>query len=75
MIIPPLCQTCGEPIGHLYNIYLKLVQEFSKNKKENSNSPEYLARQELIDKHNLDPRRQCCLYAFIVNHDISDAVI
>jgi len=75
MLIPTHCQTCGEPIGHLYSKYLKLVQEFSKSSKDDKYTPEFKARQELIDKDGLDGRRQCCLYALLVNHDITDSVI
>lgn len=78
MIIPILCQTCGEPIGHLWKKYVESVQKYARLDKERGQkakeSPEYRARQELIDQHGLDGRRQCCLYAFPVNYDASDQI-
>lgn len=78
MIIPTHCQTCGEPIGHLWETYVELVQQFAhedkKTDKKPKLSPEYRARQILIDEHGLDGRRQCCLYAFPVNYDAFDQI-
>ena len=77
MSTPTHCQTCGEPIGHLWRIYLELVEKFSKERKDEDEkpTPEYLARQELIDKHGLDGSKQCCLYAQLVNHDLTNIII
>ena len=78
MLIPTHCQTCGEPIGHLWEKYVELVQTFAKENKDNNKkspfSPEYQARQELITNHGLDGRRQCCLYALIVTYDATDII-
>ncbi len=90
MFIPTHCQTCGEPIGHLNGIYLKLVEKYAREQKVNvvpeasidrpmsviskQPTPEYLARQDLITLHGLDGRRQCCLYALFVNYDITDII-
>lgn len=87
MLIPPLCQTCGQPIGHLYQIYLETLQKLSREanvavgpnqesqpERLNQPTPEYLARQTLIKEHGLDGRRQCCLYAMMVNHDVTDII-
>lgn len=72
MSTPTHCQTCGEPIGHLWRIYLELVEKFSKEKDDRT--PEYRARQVLIDKHGLDGSKQCCLYAQMVNHDLTNVI-
>lgn len=75
MSMPTHCQTCGEPVGHLWRIYLKLVDDFSKDRKESdTETPEYKARQVLIDKHGLDGSKQCCLYAHMVNHDLTNII-
>tara|TARA_R100001163_G_C5068178_1_gene208075 strand:- start:1797 stop:2072 length:276 start_codon:yes stop_codon:yes gene_type:complete len=90
MLVSNHCQTCGEPIGHLYEPYLELVQKYADELKVDLNpdsgddsgnegrpnkpSPEYMARQDLIDKNDLDGRRECCLYALFVNYDITDIV-
>lgn len=80
MLIPTHCQTCGEPIGHLWEIYVELVQKYASEDKKlpegkkPETTPEYRARQDLIEKHDLDGRRQCCLYAHIVNYDATDLI-
>jgi DNA-directed RNA polymerase subunit N (RpoN/RPB10) len=92
MLVVTHCQTCGEPVGHLYPLYLELVSKYATEQKVDLNpdsedgdegkegrsarrpSPEFLARQDLIDKHGLDGRRECCLYALFVNYDITDIV-
>lgn len=89
MLVVTHCQTCGEPVGHLYGIYLELVAKYAHEQKVDLNpdseenfderpankpTPEFLARQDLIDKHGFDGRRQCCLYALFVNYDITDIV-
>ena len=90
MLVVTHCQTCGQPIGHLYTLYIDLVNKYAREQKvdinpddeddpglearKNKPSPEYLARQELIDKHKMDGRRECCLYALLVNYDITDIV-
>lgn len=71
--MPTHCQTCGEPTGHLWRIYLNLVEKFSRDRKDDE-TPEYKARQILIDEHGLDGYKQCCLYAFIVNHDLTNII-
>jgi DNA-directed RNA polymerase subunit N (RpoN/RPB10) len=30
MIIAPLCQSCGQPVGHLWPKYQKLVQKYAE---------------------------------------------
>lgn len=78
MIIPTHCQTCGEPIGHLYEEFVELVQQFAREdkdaKEKPKQSPEYRARQKLIKEKGLDGRRQCCLYALPVNYDATDII-
>lgn len=86
MLIPTHCQTCGEPIGHLESIYKGYVIKIAKEmklpidnadfirQKQSGPTPEYLARKKLIEEHGLDGRRECCLYALFVNHDITDIV-
>ena len=86
MLIPTHCQTCGEPMGHLEPIYKEYVRKFAKELKlpidqpdfdrqtQPGPTPEFLARQKLIDEHGMDGRRLCCLYALFVNHDITDII-
>jgi len=30
MLMPPLCQSCGQPLGHLWSKYVKLVQKYAQ---------------------------------------------
>ena len=43
MIIPIRCFTCNKVIGHLWNDYLRLVEEYRENKDhEEGETPERL---------------------------------
>jgi DNA-directed RNA polymerase subunit N (RpoN/RPB10) len=55
MIIPIRCMSCGKPVGHLYEKYLKEV-EAGKSPKN------------VLDKLGLD--RYCCRSLFLSHKDL-----
>jgi len=90
MIIPPLCQSCGQPVGHLWTKYIKLVQKYAEEDGvklrdggmlvdegkalEKKPSPEFRALQTLAKENNFNQERYCCRFAFLCNHDISSFI-
>ena len=61
MIIPMVCFTCGKPISHLYNLYLELVEKYSKIDKPTA------VFKALAD---LKIGTDCCRRMFITHHDM-----
>lgn len=59
MIIPIRCQSCGKPVGHLYE---KFKKELEKGKKP----------KEVLDKLGLE--RYCCRALFLGHVDLLDTV-
>ena len=59
MIIPIRCQSCGKPVGHLWEKYTKELEK-GKNPKE------------VLDKLGLD--RYCCRALFLGHVDLLDTV-
>jgi DNA-directed RNA polymerase subunit N len=55
MIIPIRCMTCGKPIGHLYEAYLKEVKAGKKPQK-------------VLD--DLGVERYCCRSLFLTHKDL-----
>jgi DNA-directed RNA polymerase subunit N (RpoN/RPB10) len=69
------CFTCGQPIGHLRQIYVDLVTEFAKNAKENDDkTPEYLALDVLAKKYNFDPTSYCCRRTIQCDYDLTNII-
>ena len=50
MIIPPLCQSCGQPIGHLWETYKILVQKYAEETGQISSVEDSMSRQPGIVK-------------------------
>ena len=59
MIIPIRCMTCGKPVGHLYEAYLREVKK--------GKSP-----QKALDE--LGVERYCCRSLFLTHKDLIKAV-
>jgi DNA-directed RNA polymerase subunit N (RpoN/RPB10) len=68
MLIPPVCFTCGKPIGHLYQKYLDRVQEISEKKEKSEQTPEDIALNELRLK------RYCCRRMFLCHKDFYNEI-
>ncbi|MBS3157043.1 DNA-directed RNA polymerase subunit N [Candidatus Woesearchaeota archaeon] len=59
MIIPIRCQSCGKPVGHLYEKYTKDLEKGTKPK-------------EALDKLGLE--RYCCRALFLGHVELLDTV-
>lgn len=73
------CFTCGQPLGHLYKVYRKLVEKYSEiepssNSSPDIQTPEARALLELAQKHDFDTRSYCCRKTILCNYDITDMV-
>lgn len=59
MLIPVRCQSCGKPIGHLYEEYIERASKGESPKK-------------VLD--DLGLKRYCCRALFLGNVDLIDTV-
>ena len=60
MIIPVRCISCGKPVGHLWQKYVKLTEK------------DKLSSKDALDKLKL--KRYCCRALFIGHVDLMDTI-
>jgi DNA-directed RNA polymerase subunit N (RpoN/RPB10) len=68
------CLTCGQKLGHLRQIYLDLVLEFSKAVTDEGPSPEFMALEVLAAQYDFDPNSYCCRRTMICQYDATDLI-
>jgi|UniRef100_A0A6C0BMP4 DNA-directed RNA polymerase subunit N (RpoN/RPB10) len=80
MIIPMVCFSCGRPIAHLWDQYLKLVKDYEIQQRTQTQTQTQQAPQpethtpEFLALRDLKIGRQCCRRMFLCQQDMYELI-